>query len=304
MPKNKAWRRANKSSGRSYLSGEGYIGVLRRGSGFGWEYRDSKGVHKKGGYGSAEEAAYAYDEFVIVHVGPHADTNQSMGYLKDRQILNIKEKLGRKEMAAQPAAEKTSHKNKTGFKGVSKSGNRFCAQLWFNGKLLNIGTYETAEVAARAYDVAAVRYKGADADTNVAKGLLPPLREDEAPPVVNMPTPPAAAPKAKDEKKPKKTEKVAAQPKAAKTTAPAVVAEPREGQLMVRNQQATDLEMQAARLLQEAANLRVADSKKQILAHIEEMSTCVQGFQEAVIRLVDFGAILETGISELRTMLD
>ena len=50
--------------------------------------------------------------------------------------------------------------SKTGFKGVYKSKGRFVAQIRFNKRLRSLGSYDTAEAAARAYDRAAKKLFG------------------------------------------------------------------------------------------------------------------------------------------------
>ncbi|MGG4735236.1 AP2/ERF family transcription factor, partial [Leclercia adecarboxylata] len=70
----KAYATDRHIKGGTYLSGCGYKGVRRMGSKFGWEYQDGRTCQKKGGYDTAEEAAYQYDEFLLGYVGPDADT--------------------------------------------------------------------------------------------------------------------------------------------------------------------------------------------------------------------------------------
>lgn len=48
-----------------------------------------------------------------------------------------------------------SSNNTSGYKGVTKAGNRWVAKISFNGKLIHLGTYNTPEEAAQAYDIAA-----------------------------------------------------------------------------------------------------------------------------------------------------
>lgn len=61
-----------------------------------------------------------------------------------------------------------SSRNKSGYKGVSwrKDGNKWQSQITVHGKIIIIGKYEKAEEAAKAYDVAAVKYYGEFARLN------------------------------------------------------------------------------------------------------------------------------------------
>lgn len=63
---------------------------------------------------------------------------------------------------------------KSGFKGVagSKNGQRWEGRIRFNKKLIFLGSYETPQEAAQAYDEAALRYFGEFAFTNKDLGLL------------------------------------------------------------------------------------------------------------------------------------
>jgi hypothetical protein len=63
-------------------------------------------------------------------------------------------------------ANKTSY-SKTGFKGVYQQANgRFNAQCHFNRRKICLGTYDTAEEAARAYDTEATKLWGEFANLN------------------------------------------------------------------------------------------------------------------------------------------
>ena len=59
--------------------------------------------------------------------------------------------------------------NKTGYKGVQNERNKFCVQLRNKGKLMYFGTFDTAEEAAKVYDLAALKYFGEFAWTNFPK---------------------------------------------------------------------------------------------------------------------------------------
>lgn len=58
--------------------------------------------------------------------------------------------------------------NKSGFKGVywHKDKQKFAAQIKLDAKLIHLGKFNSAEEAARAYDVAAKKYHGDFAKTN------------------------------------------------------------------------------------------------------------------------------------------
>ena len=66
--------------------------------------------------------------------------------------------------------------NKAGFKGVHiykiDCNKPYRAQIKVNNRKVHIGHYETAEAAARAYDVAALKHHGRFASTNAMLGLL------------------------------------------------------------------------------------------------------------------------------------
>ena len=55
---------------------------------------------------------------------------------------------------------------KTGFRGVSKNGKGFRAEIYAAGKRINLGTFPTALEAAQAWDKAAREYYGNRTDLN------------------------------------------------------------------------------------------------------------------------------------------
>ncbi len=63
---------------------------------------------------------------------------------------------------------KLSVNNKSGFRGVSwwTRDNKWVAQITVNGKVKRLGCYTDAKDAARAYDKAALHYRGEEARLN------------------------------------------------------------------------------------------------------------------------------------------
>ena len=57
-------------------------------------------------------------------------------------------------------------RNTTGYKGVQRRGDRFVARIMSRHKLYHIGTYDTAEEAAEAYDQKAIELNGEYARLN------------------------------------------------------------------------------------------------------------------------------------------
>lgn len=79
-------------------------------------------------------------------------------------------RLGNKSQNAANTARKST--NKSGFKGVTRSGQKWAATITKNYRATYIGSFPTAEEAAAAYDDAALRLHGPFAKTNKALGLL------------------------------------------------------------------------------------------------------------------------------------
>ena len=107
-------------------------------------------MHYPGRFDTAKEAAQAYDYAVIQAGRPTSKLN-----FLDQVPKNYK-----------PKNKKLATNNTTGFKGVSKQGNRFMANIFIGGKRQYIGTFGTIKEAAVAWDLAAIQAKRPKSDLN------------------------------------------------------------------------------------------------------------------------------------------
>lgn len=122
-----------------------------------------------GAYDSEEAAARTYDLAALKYWGPETILNFPIGsYTKEVEEMD---KVSKEEYLA------TLRRQSSGFsRGVSKyrgvarhhHNGRWEARIGrvFGNKYLYLGTYNTQEEAAAAYDMAALEYRGANAITN------------------------------------------------------------------------------------------------------------------------------------------
>ncbi|NBJ09328.1 HNH endonuclease [Microvirga arsenatis] len=87
-------------------------------------------------------------------VWPPAYLDHLNGNRSDNRIANL-----RSATATENRRYRAS-RNSTGFRGVSRSGNRFAASITVDGRTIHLGSYRLPEVAAEVYAQAARQHFG------------------------------------------------------------------------------------------------------------------------------------------------
>jgi hypothetical protein len=119
-----------------------------------WEARIGQGSQETLGYfDTAEDASFAYDKAALERYGDLARLNHPV-----EQVLTWV-----------PPLRMLRKTNTSGFKGVRKHNNKWVARIKQDYQEKHLGSFNTVEEAARAYDVAALKTYGETAKLNFPK---------------------------------------------------------------------------------------------------------------------------------------
>lgn len=100
-----------------------------------------------------------------------APKGQQVDHINGNKLDNRKSNLRICSHSENLRNQRKPKDNKSGFKGVSwhKGAKRWCAEIRSNGKRHHLGYFDTAEDAAKAYDIAATLIHGDYARLNFPK---------------------------------------------------------------------------------------------------------------------------------------
>lgn len=133
-----------------------------------WKWQAHKGTH--GCYATRKPTGARGPTILMHREIMQAPDGLEVDHWDGDGLNNVDEKLRVCTTSQNGANRKVNSNNTSGFKGVSASGNTYKnpykAEIKVFGRKIYLGSFETAEDAAHAYDEAAKKFFGPFAKTN------------------------------------------------------------------------------------------------------------------------------------------
>lgn len=85
---------------------------------------------------------------------------------KEKSSTGSEERPKKRKKKVKSSSEATSKSQGSKYRGVCRNRDKWQAVIWVQGKRKYLGTFKDEELAAKAYDAAAIEYRGARASLN------------------------------------------------------------------------------------------------------------------------------------------
>ena len=136
----------------------GFRGVYKRGNRYQANIYFGGKQQNIGTFGTAKEAAEAYDQAAIQAKRSRCELNfPDMIHTSKKEEEEEEEEEDEDEEDNGDSDEGEEERPNVKYKGISKSGNRFMTKIVINGKQKYLGTFDTAKEAAEAHDYARIQ---------------------------------------------------------------------------------------------------------------------------------------------------
>lgn len=126
-------------------------------------------------YGYAARRDGVTDEMFYMHrvlLGLARHEKTMVDHVNLNRLDNRRENIRRCDKCKNSVNRPLQKNNTSGYRGVRRSNRKWEARIKVSGKQIHIGTFDTPELAAGAYDMAMIDLHGPFARPNLQGGLL------------------------------------------------------------------------------------------------------------------------------------